>query len=89
MAPNGGEGAARSLAYVLQHTNPDLGKANMIRQIISITCDWCEETEQSDLSIQETIENRVKDGWIMLDGRDFCSEVCREKDRAQRLTRVA
>jgi hypothetical protein len=59
----------------------------MIRQIVSITCDWCEETEQLDMPVHEAIADRREAGWIMLDGRDFCCEVCREKDRSHRLPR--
>lgn len=61
----------------------------MIRQIISFTCDWCEDTEQLDMPIQEAVADRREAGWIMADGRDFCCEICREKDRNRRLPRDA
>lgn len=59
----------------------------MIRQIVNIACDWCEEAVQYDLPVQEAINAHFKAGWIMMHGRDFCS-ACRDKDRARLLYRT-
>lgn len=59
-----------------------------LRVVTAAQCDYCRTVAQADGTWPHAVRALKLAGWIMVGGRDYCCDVCRDKDQNGLLRKI-